>query len=247
MSWPLQEDFKPGAPMIQVPMEWFNTVSKILNHLEGAGCRIHKTATPGSEAPWKISVPTSGGGSSTTLSDADPVKDGTKTPGTAAAASRADHVHPLNVPASGVPYYDSAAGSQGVAAEYSRSDHSHPMNVDATAPADVSMSAAAVGTIGKYARRDHVHKLPAPANPGSTTLIGFQSEGPSDAASATSWTSGGATGLQLNIVARVRLDNASANPVLYAYVRVLKFTADGRLHSVSGEVAYAVSGTILYS
>lgn len=55
-----------------------------------------------------------------------PSKDGTGTAGTGTTWARSNHVHPLNVPSSGVP---SALGtaSQGSAATYSRSDHVHPM------------------------------------------------------------------------------------------------------------------------
>lgn len=54
MSWPLQEKFTPGAPISQVPREWFETVSKILNYLEGAGVTIEKSADPSESNPWRI-------------------------------------------------------------------------------------------------------------------------------------------------------------------------------------------------
>lgn len=55
-----------------------------------------------------------------------PQKDGTGAAGTGTTWARSNHVHPLNVPDSGVP---SALGtaSQGSSTAYSRSDHVHPM------------------------------------------------------------------------------------------------------------------------
>lgn len=53
MSWPLQEKFKDG-PITQIPRSWFETVAKILNHIEGMGIEIEKSADPSETTPWRI-------------------------------------------------------------------------------------------------------------------------------------------------------------------------------------------------
>lgn len=156
MSWPLRDDFRSGAPIAQVPAEWFNTVAKILNYLEGAGCKIYKTATPDKGSPWRISVPASGGGSAA-LSDEAPLQDGEGgDSGESEEAARADHTHPLNVPETGTPEKDGAA-SRGDDATYARSDHVHPLNVDNTIIPQGVASTGASGTSSSYARADHRH------------------------------------------------------------------------------------------
>ena len=43
MSFHLKDDFKAGAPVSQVPAEWFNSVAKFLNNLCGGfGIRVQK-------------------------------------------------------------------------------------------------------------------------------------------------------------------------------------------------------------
>lgn len=54
--WPLQERFHRG-PISQVPREWFETVARILNHLQGVNLTVKKTAAPSAENPWQLIGP----------------------------------------------------------------------------------------------------------------------------------------------------------------------------------------------
>jgi len=56
MTWPLQEKFAPGGPITQIPLEWFETVSAILNNIGGVNCLIEKTAAPSEANPWQVIV-----------------------------------------------------------------------------------------------------------------------------------------------------------------------------------------------
>ena len=60
MTWPLKDKFNPGGPISQVPLEWFQDVARILNHLGGVNCRIEKTAVPSEGNPWQIIVEQAG-------------------------------------------------------------------------------------------------------------------------------------------------------------------------------------------
>lgn len=122
MSWPLQDDFKPGEPVIQVPVDWFNTVSKILNTLVTVGCTLERTAQPGAETPWRLIVAAATG---VALSNVTPLKDAaTAVVGDDTAAAHGNHVHPLNV-GDTVPADIAATADKGNSTEYSRANHVH--------------------------------------------------------------------------------------------------------------------------
>lgn len=53
--FPLQEKFDPNGPVSQIPLDWFETVAKILNHLAAGGTVVlTKTPNPGKDSPWRI-------------------------------------------------------------------------------------------------------------------------------------------------------------------------------------------------
>lgn len=71
-------------------------------------------------------------------SSTTPSADGTGAAGTGTTWARSNHVHPLNVPTSGVPA-DLGTASNGSATTYARSDHVHSnKTLDAASPADNS-------------------------------------------------------------------------------------------------------------
>lgn len=179
MSWPLQEDFKPGEPMVQVPMDWFNTVSKILNTLVTVGCTIERTASPSQETPWRLIVAAAAASGGADLSNVTPLKDeAAAVVGNDTAAAHGNHVHPLAVDDTTMPLADSGTGVAGTAAFYARRDHKHPLNVDATAPA-VDAGSGSAGSAATYPRRDHAHPLnvdaTAPAAVAGASAVGSAS------------------------------------------------------------------------
>ena len=158
MSWPLQEDFKPGEPMVQVPMDWFNTVSKILNTLVTVGCTLERTASPSQETPWRLIVAAAAATGGVSLSNVTPLKDEvTAVVGNDTAAAHGTHVHPLAFDTT-KPVADTGTGEVGTAATYPHRDHKHPLNVDATPPTADAGSGSA-GSAATYPRRDHQHPL----------------------------------------------------------------------------------------
>ena len=158
MSWPLQEDFKPGEPMVQVPMDWFNTVSKILNTLVTVGCTLERTASPSQETPWRLIVAAAAATGGVSLSNVTPLKDAvTAVVGNDTAAAHGTHVHPLAFDTT-KPVADTGTGEVGTAATYPHRDHKHPLNVDATPPTADAGSGSA-GSAATYPRRDHAHPL----------------------------------------------------------------------------------------
>ena len=110
---------------------------------------------------------------STPLSDVAPRAPGTASAGTAAAASREDHVHPAQdvpEPSNAAPLAPAAAAAQGSSARYSRQDHRHPLQAvpqPATSGTPSAPGAASRGTSAAYARADHRHPaqaVPQPSN-----------------------------------------------------------------------------------
>lgn len=56
--YPLQEKFNPQGPITQVPLDWFESVAKILNYVTTAGDGyVDKTAAVGPHNPWRIVFP----------------------------------------------------------------------------------------------------------------------------------------------------------------------------------------------
>lgn len=93
-----------------------------------------------------------------------------------------------------------------------------------------------------------------PAIPASTTVptnywgeFAAQSGGTGSPPSTYSWIAAGdggdGSGVALNVVERVYIDNGGASPVLYAMQRRWTFAADGRLLAVSDPYEYAISAT----
>ncbi len=145
MSWPLQEDFKPGEPMVQVPMDWFNTVSKILNTLVTVGCTLERTACPSQETPWRLIV-AAAVANSLTLSNTTPLPPGTATPGNEAAAAHGNHVHPLNFDTT-IPEPIGLAGDAGTGVDtYARRNHVHALGAPADPGDQTDLGVAGEGT-----------------------------------------------------------------------------------------------------
>ena len=167
MSWPLQDNFQPG-PVNQVPCDWFNTVARILNYLGSVGCSLEKTPLPSAQAPWRIIVDATAAAVSF-YAGAMVADTGTGSAGTAGAAARGDHAHPLNVDAT-TPAAVAAAGSAGTATTYARRDHVHagPV-VGSSAPPAIATDGAA-GSSAEAARADHTHAL-------GFTPLGFAATG----------------------------------------------------------------------
>lgn len=117
------------------------------------------------------------------LSDATPqnnAKTGSGTPGTAKAASRADHVHRAAfIPYTLTPKRESGNGLAGTDPAFSRGDHVHPATVGVAVPKAASGTGSA-GTSANTSREDHVHpaasSLPAhtDANAGDFLILSSQ-------------------------------------------------------------------------
>ena len=90
-------------------------------------------------------------GGSGDLSDATPIVEGVGAPGTAAKASRGDHIHPARVIPPGVqlsskkPVVEAGTGAAGAGTAASRDDHVHPA---AGGGADLPTGLVPVGTAG---------------------------------------------------------------------------------------------------
>jgi hypothetical protein len=101
-------------------------------------------------------VPAAGGGS-IPLSNANPTTiepDDAAAPGTALAASRADHQHAIDADAAA----NLAAGdtpAEGASTSFARADHQH--GVPVAAPVAIADSANAGGAAATFSRSDHVH------------------------------------------------------------------------------------------
>lgn len=109
------------------------------------------------------------------LSDATPTALGTAAAGSASAASRGDHVHPLTgvpVPSTATPKVETVSGTAGSAAAWSRGDHAHParLRLSTTTPEPPTASGDE-GKLGTVSRGDHAHPQEFPRPSASNTCL----------------------------------------------------------------------------
>jgi len=205
----IKADFKQGDKITEIPASWFNSVASFINNLVG----VNNIAVKRPHGPVTESSPVEiefigEAGTTLNLSDATPQKDASPgAAGTATTASRADHKHPLNVPASGTPEAIGDAGAQGDDTTYSRFDHVHSDKRARTSGytiTDISLGAS---------------PTPGPLAPGSN-----------------GWNvSSNTTGVKVSVLTRIRYSESDATPSIHFYYRTMTYDPCGRLLDVSTE------------
>jgi hypothetical protein len=257
MPWPLKDDFRPGEPLSQVSSDWLNTVARILNYLSGDGVRIEKTPVPSPASPWLIYADTATGGGAS-LSDATPLDlASTGDHGTSSSGSRSDHKHPALPTITNQQEIDTSDGDEATnAATWTPNGynikvwfHRFARVGDAGLQKIIGLrhfkifNGVTGGLIQVGAEEQYTMMSLYPENPGDCTDLGLAGEGGSDSVLTDTWTSGGSSGCDFFMITRIRLDNGSANSNLYAYARLMRITADGRIYSIGAETRITISPT----